>query len=320
MCEVPPMNIALLERQLEELTALSAVYCGAGEFSINDEDLLCARAALDGLLPLEELRALSASVTVPLLNGEARAIIDMRLPLSYPAAAAQISVSCVALAPMALESVTTALQKATASAATEESEVLLELCLSVQHLAEEQLTLQQTAATITTSAVAPPPLPLLPSRQVPSLHGVRILWFHHIKAPGKRKEIVSLARSSQLRGFCKPGFPGVVVCEGDDDQCEAFVGAVREMRWQAMDVRLSKAWQPEATNHSEFAASNVGSVRELPGDKVDSAKPSGVANQAGQLPQPFIELAEGNTAHAISWARARAHAMARACTHVHASY
>ena len=69
----------------------------------------------------------------------------------------------------------------------------------------------------------------------PSLFGRRMLWFHHIKSPEKRKEIVRTR--AQLRGFNKPGFPGVIVVEGRDDECKSFVEGLRALRWQAMDVR-----------------------------------------------------------------------------------
>ena len=73
------------------------------------------------------------------------------------------------------------------------------------------------------------------------------MWFHHIKSLEKRKEIVSLARCSGLRGFCKPGFPGVVAIEGKDDECDAFVEALRGLRWQAMDVRWEQRYESPPT-------------------------------------------------------------------------
>ena len=45
--------------------------------------------------------------------------------------------------------------------------------------------------------------------------GLRLLWFHHIKSQTKRRDIVDWARELGLRGFCKPGYPGIIVCEGE---------------------------------------------------------------------------------------------------------
>ena len=41
-----------------------------------------------------------------------------------------------------------------------------------------------------------------------------VLWFHHIKDLTKRKHIVGWASELGIRGFSKPGFPGVLICEG----------------------------------------------------------------------------------------------------------
>ena len=35
----------------------------------------------------------------------------------------------------------------------------------------------------------------------------RLVWFHHIKSPVKRKYAVAWARELGLGGFCKPGYP-----------------------------------------------------------------------------------------------------------------
>ena len=47
-----------------------------------------------------------------------------------------------------------------------------------------------------------------------------VLWFHHIKDITKRKNIVSWAAELDVRGFSKPGFPGVLICEGRLDDVQ----------------------------------------------------------------------------------------------------
>lgn len=41
-----------------------------------------------------------------------------------------------------------------------------------------------------------------------------VLWFHHIKAISKRKDILNWAHELDIRGFSKPGFPGIIIFEG----------------------------------------------------------------------------------------------------------
>ncbi|KAJ9504827.1 hypothetical protein QJQ45_020223, partial [Haematococcus lacustris] len=58
--------------------------------------------------------------------------------------------------------------------------------------------------------------------------------FHHIKSLAKRKAILQSARDLQLGGACKPGFPGVILVEGFEQDVEEFTAGIRAMRWQAM--------------------------------------------------------------------------------------
>ena len=46
----------------------------------------------------------------------------------------------------------------------------------------------------------------------------QLVWFHHIKSTAKRKTIVASARRLGVRGFSKPGFPGVATAAAADDQ------------------------------------------------------------------------------------------------------
>lgn len=59
--------------------------------------------------------------------------------------------------------------------------------------------------------------------------------FHHIASLHKRKCIVGWARELRLGGYSKPGWPGVVVVEGEAADAEEFVQRVRSLQWQ---VRL----------------------------------------------------------------------------------
>lgn len=64
-----------------------------------------------------------------------------------------------------------------------------------------------------------------------------VIWFHHIKSLTKRKLIVSWARELDLRGYCKPGFPGLILCEGSEGAVEEYLERLRSLKWQAMQVR-----------------------------------------------------------------------------------
>ena len=51
----------------------------------------------------------------------------------------------------------------------------------------------------------------------------RWIWAHHIIDPARRKSIVKESSDAGLSGYLKPGYPGIVVVEGDASACEDFV-------------------------------------------------------------------------------------------------
>lgn len=64
----------------------------------------------------------------------------------------------------------------------------------------------------------------------------KLIWFHHIKSTAKRKDIVSWAHELSVRGFSKPGFPGIIICEGMEDDVQVSdllsVGCVLAAAWR----------------------------------------------------------------------------------------
>ena len=250
---------AALERQLHEFTVLAAMYAGEDEYQPDSTAMAIAQAVVSGDLPASEAVELAAVVMQALDGGRVHACLSFSLPLAYPSAAVRFSFSCLGLGPAAIEKITSALAIVSSQAAAEQREALAELCLTSQQQAEQLL--------IEAAACSPPPPPQPTSQEHTLEHSVRrlVIWFHHIKSEQKRKEILSHARNERLRGFCKPGFPGVVVVEGSTVGCSAFLEAIRSLKWQVMDIRLDENGPAE----------------------VFQAAPSSTG-----LPLPFVELAE----------------------------
>ena len=76
----------------------------------------------------------------------------------------------------------------------------------------------------------------------PTLPAVQrsLIWFHHIKSLTKRKNIVAWAHELRIGGYSKPGFPGIIICEGQQEDVAEYVHRIRQMRWQAMSVRAEQ--------------------------------------------------------------------------------
>jgi hypothetical protein len=93
--------------------------------------------------------------------------------------------------------------------------------------------------------------------------GWRILWFHHIKSPKKKRDIVAWSRELRLTGACKPGwcpsvlcssgwrlfalifvishrnmsgFPGLMYFEGSIDACTEMVARLKGLQWYSLSV------------------------------------------------------------------------------------
>ena len=243
-----------LQRQLDELEALAAIYCGEGE-SCNTTHTASGEMAV--------------SINIALPEG-ASAALHVVLPQMYPAVPpTNIDVSCAgALNATEIQDIRSALLDIALSAADDDREALAELCLTLQQEVAHRLESRKQSV----GSLQHGPIPT--SRSAATAFGRRMVWFHHIKSFEKRKEIVEAARGNRLRGLCKPGFPGVIVVEGDEERCEEFVRAIRTLKWQAMDVRWAQRLEdvPERVNHHHQQQQQ---------------------QQQQQLPDPFIELDEG---------------------------
>lgn len=67
--------------------------------------------------------------------------------------------------------------------------------------------------------------------------GRRLIYSHHIISNQKRKDIQDLAKHYNLSGFVKIGWPGLIVLEGLDEDCNHFYDTIRRWAWQYLVVR-----------------------------------------------------------------------------------
>ena len=67
--------------------------------------------------------------------------------------------------------------------------------------------------------------------------GRRIIYSHHIIANSKRRDIADLTSQYKLGGYMKIGWPGVILIEGNESDCQTFVDEIKRWRWQQLQVR-----------------------------------------------------------------------------------
>ena len=61
---------------------------------------------------------------------------------------------------------------------------------------------------------------------------------HHLKSPQKRRSLSQWSHELSLVGFAKVGYPGVIYCEGKQEDVEDFVERVKSMQWLALRLRF----------------------------------------------------------------------------------
>ncbi|KAI0673854.1 hypothetical protein C8Q78DRAFT_656144 [Trametes maxima] len=88
---------------------------------------------------------------------------------------------------------------------------------------------------------------------------------HHLKSPQKRRSLSQWSHELALTGFAKVGYPGVIYCEGVQEDVEEFVSRVKNMQWLALRLRFvepvpSGDGQPGSGEWAEFE--KVGEVVE----------------------------------------------------------
>lgn len=116
----------------------------------------------------------------------------------------------------------------------------------------------------------------------PSQIGRRLIWFHHIKSPTKRKHISEWGKELRLAGYSKPGYPGVIICEGLEEDANEFVHRLRQLRWKAMAVRGE---EQEALQQGQ----SLDSVRKFSGHQIVELDEGGMSELASACKAAGLE-------------------------------
>ncbi|BBN20094.1 hypothetical protein MPTK1_8g16390 [Marchantia polymorpha subsp. ruderalis] len=249
-------------RQLAEVEAIRAMYAGEGEFHMTDGE----RAALEILTELEEGASapnyLSISFGVHLLGttlGGRHVSAAFAFPRSYPEQeAVRVSVECGGLiSKQQHERISLGAQQAANELVGDEA--VLQVLQTLQELAwelEESTDSASDRLILDGNCKDADDSPLVLERKV--------IWFHHIKSTQKRKDILEWGAELKLGGFCKPGFPGVLIFEGESENVAEYVKRIQRLRWQALQVRGQEAEElSRGQDLDSFRRFQLG-IKELP--------------------------------------------------------
>lgn len=95
-----------------------------------------------------------------------------------------------------------------------------------------------------------------------------LLWSHHLLATSKRKDIVTWSRELHLGGYSRPGYPGAIFIEGEEDAVDEFVHRIKQLRWQALQVRAEDVFNIRVCGDGKDGVKEV----EALGDVVEALK------------------------------------------------
>ncbi|KAF4708200.1 hypothetical protein FOZ62_023438, partial [Perkinsus olseni] len=105
--------------------------------------------------------------------------------------------------------------------------------------------------------------------------GRRLLYFHHIRNLKKKKLLRTWADELDLGGLYKWGYPGVVVVEGEDANCDEFMKLVKSLRWRLVAVH--------GEERIPLDGRPVDAVRALPKDFTEYRGPDNMQTFAAEL-------------------------------------
>lgn len=172
--------------------------------------------------------------------------INVHLPLAYPDAAAP-AVTVTAWPGLSRTALDAACRSIASYVERQWDETRCEcLFAGIEHaMATCDAAAEAAAATASAAAAASS----RPSRVTAPRPALAWLWFHHIKSSRKKDLIKEWAAELALWALCKPGWPGVIYCEGDEAGVSEFIKRLKGLQWQAFVVR-----DVQVLSHAEAGA------------------------------------------------------------------
>lgn len=73
------------------------------------------------------------------------------------------------------------------------------------------------------------------------------IYSHHIYSKTKRREILNLAQTLKLTGFCMPGKPGVICVEGSSTDCNEWWQTIKAMNWKRIFLKISEECKEDSS-------------------------------------------------------------------------
>ncbi|OII75003.1 uncharacterized protein cubi_03113 [Cryptosporidium ubiquitum] len=94
--------------------------------------------------------------------------------------------------------------------------------------------------------------------------GQRACYSHHIRSKIKRRLILEWAKELCLGGYCKIGYPGIIIVEGPEDCCLEYIRRLQRLRWKHFVVRGEIIKDIPVDQNFIVNSETINSMRTLP--------------------------------------------------------
>ncbi|CAH0477033.1 unnamed protein product [Peronospora belbahrii] len=232
-----------IQQQLEEYECMLSMFPNENELIVDE----AAKVALEEFVLNGDQTATLPRIQYTLYYkdlpfGRETPGLTLICPPSYPEIKPMLfEVKCPQLSRMEMETLNSELQEL-ATAACETQEVVgLQL---YQHMHEFLSQVQSVDDERDRDVVGVDP----ENTSTPMVLGRRAIYFHHIIALTKRRVVKEWALELKLGGFCKIGWPGVIIVEGIEDNVQEYVRRLQHLRWKQMTVRGEQTEQTKDVN------------------------------------------------------------------------
>lgn len=99
--------------------------------------------------------------------------------------------------------------------------------------------------------------------------GQRACYSHHIRSKIKRRLIVEWAKELSLGGYCKIGYPGIIIVEGLEDCCLEYTRRLQRLRWKHFIVRGEIIKDVSIDKNCTINLDTINSLRILPNTMIE---------------------------------------------------
>ena len=239
---ISPGAIELLERTVNEIQALSAIYNDIDDVNNSFNILSMSEYEVAQRLIENEITertdtiipSLRAEINLNLSIGETDsyqccAKIHVTLPRGYPrgvsAVVSIVSIDYLDSNRSQRDEFAASLNAKSREMAEVDSESLMELMQYAQEIASDYLLPSKLDSGPAIGNIVEGDIDDK-SENLPTFSR-RWIWVHHITNNDRCKDIVREARTFELSGFLKRGYPGVVAIEGKSSSCDEYVAWIK---------------------------------------------------------------------------------------------